>query len=161
MASVRINEKTIQRVHNERAVFEAYIKRRDMTNRQVHSLQFKAELVLNRANDRETFKALQKSLTSSVDALHYADQEVQLIWEGWELANNSNIPVELLSKDIPKLSRLETQIVSEYGWAPYVTGHYSQTGDYIHSDEISYFISECRRHNIPDAAILKKIANLF
>lgn len=152
-----------KRLHEERVVFEAYMLRRAIDRGVQCNLLFNVE-----HNPPQQKYTIGNTVDES-NYYHYCDQSIQLLWEGWELANEATAPLHLLPiktwtiADFPE--RFDVDTVQDYS-AYYGTSissmskNYSKVGDYIEVSDLRWFISRAESSGFPASTILHYINQL-
>lgn len=143
-------------LHKKRAVFEAYVKHKLELQGKAYNLQFNVE------SNPPTQRFSIGNVVDTSMYFEYCDATVQLLWEGWELANTSELPVHLLPFKLYLPSRVNVEAETssfygeEYGGA-FIDVRDSVFGDFMRADDICSFINYCREFNMPNATILNYI----
>lgn len=144
--------KEAARIHKERVVFEKYVSSLDNND---YSLLLKGEKTLgvHRGDEIGEGALTYFDTKANSNELKYWDNNVQHMWQGWQLSEQSSLPLEHLFPEI-KVDRMDFEIGTTWG-DPYVHAHRYKRGDYVSADEALDLINSLLDKKIPAASILQ------
>lgn len=138
--------KIADQLHNERTVFEAYVKQKYPDCDISFNIEKQVSVCATSCN---------KKCDRSSHFI-YANSDVELIWQGWQMAENSNLPINLIKP--LKLSRFDAELTSN--WGDLCIEYYEhKRGDNISADDLLQFIEQLKSSNVPSSTILNQILN--